>query len=204
MINGKDWRETHFGVPSRTSKPKQRRWWLWLIALPALAFAGVLIADRCGWITMPSWWRSAAQDIPLVGPELVAPATPEGDAGRERQLRERIQSRERGIALMNRERVPVVNDLATQQRLLDEATARMRSLENTSTSGLSAAQIENLRVAHDNAVAAAKNASLRARQLSDRRDSLDRRIATAEAERHAAQVALGLVPATTDTTAGTP
>jgi hypothetical protein len=105
---------------------------------------------------------------------------------------------------MQRERDGVVSELATQQRILDDATARMRSLENTSTSGLSQAQIDNLRIAHNNAVAAAKNATTRIRQLNDRRESYNRRIATAEAERSAALVELGLAPAAAEATTTTP
>lgn len=205
MENGKDWRETHFGVPSRIPKPKRSRWWLWLIVLPVLSFAGVLIADRTGLITMPAWWRSTTEDLPLVGKGPAASPTATGDAAaRERQLRDRVNSRERGIALMTRERNEVVTELATQQRVLDEATARMRSLENTSTSGMSAVQIDNLRIAHSNAVAAAKNATGRIRQLTDRRESYNRRIATAESERTAALVELGLAPAATEATTTTP
>lgn len=202
---GKNWKDTHFGVPAPTAAPRRRRWWPWMIALPALTLVGVLIADRSGLITMPSWWRSTAQDIPLVGPVLVPPPAsggPVGDSGdgaaRDRQLRDRVSARERGISLMSRERVGVLDDLARQQRLLDEATARLRRIESTSTRGMSPLQVDNLRVAHADAVAAAKNATLRTRQLSDRRDSLNRRIATAEAERDAALVDLGLAPAVTE------
>jgi hypothetical protein len=207
--NQKDWRETHFGVPVRPYARKRRSWWPWLITLTVVALAGVVAADRFGVITLPSWWRSTAQDLPMVGSLLVPPAagnavnTAEA-ATRERQLRERVSSRERGISLMSRERAEVLSDLAVQERIRDEATARLRSIENTSTSGMSATQIDHLRVAHSNAVAAAKNATLRARQLSDRRDSLNRRIATAESERDAALVDLGVAPSTSEEATSAP
>lgn len=195
-----DWKETHFGVPDRPAAPRRRRWWPWLIAIPLLTLGGLVVADRQGLIVLPDWWRSTAQGIPVVGSALVpADAASAGDdAGRTRRLRERVDSRERGLSLMTRERAEVLDDLTTQQRLLDDATVRLRGIENTPTRGLSPLQLDNLRIAHADAVAAAKNATLRTRQLTDRRDSLNRRITTAQQERDAALAELGLGPSATD------
>jgi hypothetical protein len=200
-----DWQETHFGIPKKTTARPRRRWWPFVIAIPVLTVAGAIVADRQGYITLPDWWRRSAGDIPLVGPSLVPQQAANGNsAGRERQLRERVSSQERGISLMSRERVGVLDELVIQQRLLDDATRRLRSIEATSTGGMSPAQLDNLRIAHADAVAAAKNATLRVRQLSDRRDSLNRRITTAQKERDAALTELGLAPATTEETVKAP
>lgn len=198
-----DWKETHFGVPSKPVPPRRRRWWPWMIALPVLTISGLIAADRMGLITLPAWWRSAAHSIPVVGPSLVPEQgtlaqRADSGTGQERQLRDRVTARERGINLMSRERAGVIDDLTIQQRLLDDATARLRVIENTPTRGLAPVQLDNLRIAHADAVAAAKNATSRLRQLKDRQDSLNRRIATAQAERDAALVELGISPPTTE------
>jgi hypothetical protein len=173
-----DWRESHFGVAGRPPVPR-RRWWPVVVFVPLLAVGGVYSAIRLGMLDAAA---------------MAGLGTAESDPARARQLRERVASQERGIALMSRERLEVDEDRALQQRLLVEAVARLRQLEGTSTSGMTPIQVDRLRVAHGDAVAAAKNATTRTRQLDTRRDSLDRRIATAERERDAALTELGEKP----------
>lgn len=155
-----------------------------LVCMPLLATGGVYLAFHLG------MFGTVSSPPTALGSH--GPAEP--DPARARLLRERITSQERGIALMSRERLEVDEDLALQQRLLNEAVARLRQLEGTSTSGMTPLQIDRLRVAHSDAVAAAKNATTRAKQLETRRGSLDRRIDAAERERDDALAELGETP----------
>lgn len=191
-----DWRAAHFGTPGKPPPtPARRRWWAWILLTVVLVGVGTITADRFGLITLPEGLRSTVERVPGMEPaHTSAGQTTVTGTSDERALRERVASRERGIALMNRERQGVVDDLVVQQRLLTEATTRLRNLESTSTTGMSPLALDQLRRAHADTVAAAKNATLRSKQLTDRRDSFDRRIATARSERDAALTALGEPP----------
>lgn len=176
-----DWRAAHFGIQSRPAPRKRSRaWLLLLILLPVLLGAGGVA------LYLGKAYASLSTTRPLVE------APP--DEARARLLRERAASQDRGIALMSRERLGVQQDLDKQLRLRDQAVAHLRQLESTATSGLTPAQRDNLRIAHSDAVAAAKNATLRSKQLTERLGSFDRRIAAAEQERDAALRELGISP----------
>lgn len=116
-----------------------------------------------------------------------APAVPTITRARANELQRLITSRESGIDLLTRDRAKANAKLVQAQNNLAEAKARLAKLERVKIAPADSARQYEWRIAHDDAITAAKNATNEIARQGDIVESFDRRIAKATDERDAAK-----------------
>lgn len=196
MTDG-DWQRTHFRAGQPAGTERSRGGILpWAMLLLALAVGGIALGEWQGLTDLgPRRWLSSLRaapepDLPPAdNPAAAAAAAPVGDHGpRLRQLSALIAQQERGIDLMSREDEEAARREGAALQDSAAAAARVAAIENhIAATRLTPRQLADARNALSAATADLNNARRRARESTEKRQSLAARMAKASALRDEAR-----------------
>lgn len=196
MTDG-DWQRTHFRAGQPAGTERSRGGLLpWAVLLLALTGGGIALGEWQGLTDLgPRRWLSSLRTAPEPDPATVGhpaaadSAAPVGDHGpRLRQLSALIAQQERGIDLMSREDEEAARRESTALQDSAAAAARIEALEHRiAGTRLTPRQLVDARSALSAATADLNNARRRAKESSEKRQSLTTRMAKASSLRDEAR-----------------